>query len=383
MVHAPPVKIPRVARRPRAGGAARMGVVLALAGGGVFAALAHGRAAHGAKAAALPPLTMVAATSEPPPAADPPAAPAPPAAVAPQAVLAASPYRASSPMTSRPNGAAAERARRAAPALIVDVAQLRPGDGTGTAPVALGDGGGAATIPTATLGDPASPPTGAALSGAGVPDARDTTSDERFAARAGSRETEIARAYRLPNQDRLVPLGTVIGAVMETALNSDVPGFARAITTRDVLSFDGSRVVIPAGSHVIGEYKSGVAQGASRIFIVWTRLVRPDGVAIALASPATDDLGGGGLGGKVSRHFLERFGGAVLLSVLTGGLNAATQSLARGSTVVVSSSTEATSLAGEATRGTNIAPTITTRQGAAVRIFVARDLDFSGVGPAP
>ena len=212
-------------------------------------------------------------------------------------------------------------------------------------------------------------------------DIRDSSPDERFAERAGKRETEVSRAYRLPNQDRLVPLGTVIGAVMETALNSDVPGFARAITTRDVLSFDGSQVVIPAGSHVVGEYKSGVAQGASRIFIVWTRLVRPDGVAIALASPATDDLGGGGLGGKVSRHFLQRFGGAVLLSVLSGGLNAFTQSLARGSTVVVSS-TQATSLAGEAASGTQIPPTIKTRQGAAVRIFVARDLDFSGVGPA-
>ena len=80
----------------------------------------------------------------------------------------------------------------------------------------------------------------------------------------------------------MIPQGAIIGAVMETALNSDLPGYARAVVSKDVLSFDGSTVLIPAGSRVIGEYNSGVAQGASRIFIVWSRLIRPDGVSIAL-----------------------------------------------------------------------------------------------------
>jgi type IV secretion system protein VirB10 len=181
--------------------------------------------------------------------------------------------------------------------------------------------------------------------------------------------------------DRLVPQGTTIAAVMETALNSDLPGFARAIVQRDVLSFDGSAVLIPAGSRVIGKYESGVAQGASRIFIVWTRLIRPDGVSVALASPAVDDLGRGGVGGKVNRHFLQRFGGSILLSVLTGGINLATASATRGSSVIVTSSSEASGLASQASRDLDIPPTIKTPQGASVRIFVARDLDFTRVGP--
>ena len=177
------------------------------------------------------------------------------------------------------------------------------------------------------------------------------------------------------------PQGAIVGAVMETALNSDLPGYARALVTKDVLSFDGSAVLIPAGSRVIGEYNSGVAQGASRIFIVWSRLVRPDGVSISLGSPAVDELGRGGLGGKVNRHFLQRFGGAILLSVLTGGISAAAASIGGGSTIVVNSTNEATSLITQAARGTDIPPTIKTRQGALVRIFVARDLDFTAVGP--
>jgi type IV secretion system protein VirB10 len=169
---------------------------------------------------------------------------------------------------------------------------------------------------------------------------------------------------------------------METALNSDLPGYARALTQRDVYSFDGSAVLIPAGSRLIGQYKSGVAQGASRVFVLWTRLIRPDGVSIDLASPAVDELGRGGLGGKVNRHFFRRFGGAILTSVLTGGINAAAASLSGGSTIIVGSAGQATSLANQATESTDIPPTITTRQGAAVRVFVARDLDFSQVGPA-
>ena len=402
MTDHPPVNIPRVARKPRRAGAVRLAFALTIVGGGVFAELANGRAARSAQGADLPPL--LAQTTAPP---APPPAQFAPGSVVPGPAIAASGPPVAAPPTSqpgysgtvtatplvRPDGGAAERARArlAAPVLIVDLAQARPGEGIHTT-TALSDSGTPA-IPTSPLGDAATPAqTGAttvapapdaAITGAtAAPGARDLNSNERFSTRAGSRDAEVARARRLPNQDTLVVQGTIFGAVMETALNSDLPGFARAVTSRDVLSFDGSQVMIPAGSHVIGEYNSGVAQGASRVFIVWTRLIRPDGVSISLASPAVDDLGRGGLGGKVNRHFLQRYGGAILLSVLTGGLNALTQSLSSGSTVVVTSSTEATSLAAQATRGTDIPPTIKTKQGTTVRIFVARDLDFSAVGPA-
>lgn len=231
-------------------------------------------------------------------------------------------------------------------------------------------------------------PTGDAIAAAGSPPvpespagAREGSSNERFAGRVSNKQEDAAQARQMTGLDRLVPQGAILGAVMETALNSDLPGYARAVVTKDVLSFDGSAVLIPAGSRVIGEYNSGVAQGASRIFIVWSRLIRPDGVTISLGSPAVDELGRGGLGGKVNRHFLQRFGSAILLSVLTGGINAASASVGRGSTVIVGTSNEASALATQALQGSDIPPTIKTKQGALVRVFVARDLDFSTVGP--
>ena len=399
----PPVIIPRVGRSRSRTKIAPFALGLGVIGTAVFASLASNREARQEQASALPALrTETIAAPAPPPPAIAPTTVTPVLVPIPQpAPVAVAPFQpqqlyGSVPVVRPPrsDSGAAERARAriAAPALIVDLPPARPGgESLRASPAAFGDSGSpaAALMQTASLQDP----TAAAIAAAGPapeaispvntadPGLRDLNSNERFANRAGNKETEVVRAQRLPNLESLVVQGTIIGAVMETALNSDVPGFARAIVTRDVLSFDGSQVLIPAGSHVIGEYNSGVAQGASRVFIVWNRLIRPDGVSIALASPAVDDLGRGGLGGKVNRHFFERFGGAILLSVLTGGIGAFTQSLSRGSTVIVSSTNEATSLAGQASRSGDIPPTIKTRQGALVRIFVARDLDFSTVGP--
>lgn len=272
--------------------------------------------------------------------------------------------------------------RMRAPALVVDFAQAEAQPLPGSRAETRSDSGerGEVYVPSQPAPTTAAPAAGAAGPAANDRNLSDT---ERFASRVGGEEAEIAQARRMTGLDRLIPQGAMLGAVMETALNSDQPGFARAITQRDMYSFDGSAVLIPAGSRLIGQYKSGVAQGASRLFVLWTRLIRPDGVSIELASPATDDLGRGGIGGKVNRHFFQRFGGAILTSVLTGGLSALAASRSGGSTVFVSSAGQASSLAAQATQGSDIPPTITTRQGATIRVFVARDLDFRGVGPAP
>lgn len=201
--------------------------------------------------------------------------------------------------------------------------------------------------------------------------------DEQFADRVGLDEAAPARATAMQNLDAVVPQGAVIPAVMETAINSDLPGLARAMVTRDVKSFDGSTVLIPRGSRVIGQYKSGVALGASRVFVIWTRVIRPDGVTIQIGSPAADPLGRGGLEGKVDRHFFTRFGGSILMSVLNAGV-AAVSNVRTNSQIYIGSATEAANLANSAKPSTT-SPTIQTPQGAPVTIFVARDLDFSGV----
>ena len=205
--------------------------------------------------------------------------------------------------------------------------------------------------------------------------------DEQFASRISTAEPDRSRASFLRNQSATVQQGAMIPAVLETALNSDLPGFARAVVSRDVRSFDGTQVLIPRGSRVIGQYRSGVALGASRAFVIWTRVLRPDGASIQIGSSGADQLGRAGLAGKVDRHFFERFSGAVLLSVISLGQAALTSG--NSTQVSIGSSSDASSIAGAASAFApqNISPTIKVAQGTPIRIFVARDLDFSPVEP--
>ncbi|MER8759496.1 type IV secretion system protein VirB10 [Mesorhizobium sp. M0976] len=240
--------------------------------------------------------------------------------------------------------------------------------------------------------------------------------NRRFLARASQSGADTSKATMNPRTDALVAQGTMIKGVLETAIQSDLAGMVRAVVSEDVWSFDGRRVLIPAGSRLIGEYRSGLATGQTRVFIVWTRLLRSDGMSVQLGSTGTDELGRSGMPGEVDNHYFERFGSAILLSVVGG----ATQFIANlgndqngsntnqtytdpqtGQTVTIQTqpnqylqsarqigaqqvSQSLNRIAEEALRNSiNIAPTIHVDQGSRIMVFVRRDLDFSEFYPDP
>jgi type IV secretion system protein VirB10 len=184
------------------------------------------------------------------------------------------------------------------------------------------------------------------------------------------------RAGVFANRGWTVAQGTLIPAVLETAFDSTRPGFARAVVSRDVRGFDGTRILIPRGSRLTGEYRSDIQPGQKRALINWTRLIRPDGITVALASPASDTLGRGGVSGHYNSHFWERFAGAILQSALDVGVNLATR--AASSSVIVALPGSAQSLSPALLQSARIVPTITVPAGTSLSVFVARDLDFSG-----
>lgn len=182
-------------------------------------------------------------------------------------------------------------------------------------------------------------------------------------------------AQRLRNPSFTIPQGTVIPAVLETALDSTRAGGVRALVQRDVLSFDGTRVLVPRGSRLYGEYEANLQRGQNRALVQWTRLIRPDGVTIALDSPSSDPLGRAGIRGKVDGKFLQRFGGAILQSVLDIGVGLAVNEASNGVLVALPGSTQNVQIADPE----SIRPTLKVRHGTSVSVFVARDLDFSSV----
>ncbi len=189
------------------------------------------------------------------------------------------------------------------------------------------------------------------------------------------RGSERVTAGRFANPSHTVPLGTVIPAVLETALDSTRPGAVRALVQRDIRGFDGTRVLIPRGSRLYGEYDGSLAAGQKRAAIRWTRLIRPDGVTMALDSPASDPLGRAGVRGDVDSKFLQRFGGAILQSILDVGVGLATSKATDGVVVALPGSTQNL----QVTNAQSVQPTLRVRHGTSVSVFVARDLDFSSV----
>ena len=207
------------------------------------------------------------------------------------------------------------------------------------------------------------------------------SADERFSDRVSGSNVDVAHASRIHDLSHIAPQGTVIPAVLETAINSDLPGFVRAVVSRDVRGFDGTTVLIPRGSKLIGQYRSGVALSQTRAFVVWSRVITPDGVSIDIGSPGTDDLGRGGLEGETDTHFFQRFGSAILLSVMGAGLERFANSDNSGNTaIIIGSQQQASQVASIALqKQIDIPATITVPQGTPLQVFVTRDLDFAGV----
>ena len=184
----------------------------------------------------------------------------------------------------------------------------------------------------------------------------------------------LARATRLPDRRYLIIAGTAIPCVLQTAMDSATPGLVTCQIPSDVYSDDGTVVLLEKGSRVLGDYRGGLKSGQGRLYVVWTRAVTPQGVAIALASPAADALGRAGIGGEVDSHFWQRFGGALLLSTVEGASGALGRA-AHGFSVQAPSAATDTALRQSA----DVAPTLRKTQGGELSILVAQDLDFSGV----
>ncbi|WP_375619964.1 type IV secretion system protein VirB10 [Bartonella sp. TS25HLJMH] len=202
--------------------------------------------------------------------------------------------------------------------------------------------------------------------------------------------TEETKAKLIGNRNFIIAMGTSIPCILETALNSDQPGFASCIINRDILSDNGRVVLLDKGTQVIGEYRGGIKQGQSRLFVLWTRAKTPTGVIIPLASPATDSLGRAGFDGNINTHWWERFGSSLLLTVIDGATTALTNKIAGNSNKGGSNNSGSGGFEGANNTGKeaanialenqiNIPPTLEKFQGELVNIFVARDLDFSSV----
>ncbi len=189
-----------------------------------------------------------------------------------------------------------------------------------------------------------------------------------------------AAARLLPDAHFLLPKGAFIDCTLETAIDSTLPGMTTCVTAADTFGADGSVVLLERGTKLIGETRGQVQQGQARVFVVWSEARTPAGVSVPLDSPGTDELGRAGLPGQVERHFWQRFGAAMLISLVDGAVQAGVQASSHGAgTVIYAPSTSQDVLTGVLKDNLQIQPTVVKRNGDRIEVLVARDIDFRPV----
>jgi type IV secretion system protein VirB10 len=200
---------------------------------------------------------------------------------------------------------------------------------------------------------------------------------------------DVSNAQPLNNPDTLMLRGTFIRCVLQTRIVTDYPGFTSCGVTEPVYSFNGKRLLLPKGSKVLGKYE--MEPTSNRVYVIWDRIVTPNGIDVNMASPGVDNLGGSGHPGYYNAHWPSRIGAALLISLLSDAFKyEAAEHGPRQTTisngVVTQSPFESNTaqtvqnIANQAVqRAANRPATVTINQGTVVSIYVAKDVDFSGV----
>jgi type IV secretion system protein VirB10 len=201
---------------------------------------------------------------------------------------------------------------------------------------------------------------------------------EGFMARQRSSADVLDSPYIAPRS----PFELQAGAVIPAALNSDLPGRVIAQVTAPVYdSVTGDYLLIPQGARLIGTYDSANVYGDNRVFLVWNRIIMPNGWSLQLAGmEATDPTGAAGLSDRTDNH-LDRLGGAIglsaVLSILANEAEDTSDDRSLTQSVGDAAAQEAARVGGRIIhRQLNVRPTLRVRPGTPVRVLVTRDIQL-------
>jgi len=182
--------------------------------------------------------------------------------------------------------------------------------------------------------------------------------------------------------------GSVIPATMITGINSDLPGRITAQVSQPVFdSATGLRLLIPQGTKLFGRYDSNVSFGQSRVLVIWTDIIFPNGSTLQIGGMAgTDAEGYGGFNDKIDRHYIQTFGAAALVAIIGTGID---MSIPQSSTLATQDTAsdaarrnfaETFGRLAERTidRQMVVQPTLKTRPGYKFNVLVDQDIVFPG-----
>jgi type IV secretory pathway VirB10-like protein len=249
----------------------------------------------------------------------------------------------------------------------------RLANGAGTAAGAGGAASEADGVPASGLASAAKPSTDAT--------AVQSQQDQKLAFLKAGDASPAVSAERLtrPASPYVLQAGAVIAAALITGVRSDLPGEVTAQVTENVYDSPTGRVLlIPQGARLVGQYDSQIAFAQSRVQLVWTRLILPDGAAVTLDRQiGADARGYSGLEDGVNNHWGTLVKAALLSTVLSVGAEAGTSDSENNlAQAIRQGASQSFNQAGQqiVERNLNVPPTLTIRPGLPVRVLVSRDL---------
>lgn len=259
-----------------------------------------------------------------------------------------------------------------------------------------GGGGTAAAAPVKTsLGDMSETAAdGGPGIGAQMPEQDDQNKQlrkERFLREAQSKpyQTYLQETKRIPLSQYELQAGWAIPAALECGINSDLPGQICARVRENVYDTKTGRyLLIPQGTKLIGAYDSQIAVGQERVLAVWNRLIFPDGSSLSLQGmPGANQGGYAGFDADVDNHYMKVFGGAILMSVITAGVQLSQPQQSSASNNAPSTQQTMAGALGQqlgqvgsavAQRNLQIQPTLKQKPGYRFNVIVTKDIIFPG-----
>lgn len=177
------------------------------------------------------------------------------------------------------------------------------------------------------------------------PQSQETTSDfiifndKKFAKVSKKDDKSKVQTNQIRNMQNTVAQGKVIQAILETAIDSQLPGIVRAIVSKDVYAESGNKIIICRGTRLSGQYSSQTKQGVSRVAIAFNQMITPSGNKISISSQATDQFGRAGIEADTDNRYTELFSNSLLLNFINLGtaiaLNKIVGSNSTGQTQIV------------------------------------------------
>ena len=214
---------------------------------------------------------------------------------------------------------------------------------------------------------------------------RELSQNEKFLKSAAAQVHDTVKASDIADISNTIVQGTIISAVLETAINTELPGNIRAQVMRPVYSFDGQNILMPAGTRLIGNYNSDISIAQKRVLIAWNRAITPEGKSVKLAATGIDRLGRGGQEGNVDSRFVQRFGTAVLITSISAIPSFLANDEANGNTTTGAATGVAQDVSDDLKDATEdvlddylkLPPIIRIPQGTPLNVLVNQDLDFT------